>query len=82
MAGEDDRAEGTWDKAKGSVKEAAGKATNDEDLEAEARWTRPRVASRRPLGKAKDGAEDVKESVKDASPEGSRPRSRSERAGF
>ncbi len=48
MAGENDRAEGTWDKAKGAVKEAAGKATDNEDLEAEGKKDRPRAASRRP----------------------------------
>ncbi|MGH2546035.1 MAG: CsbD family protein [Actinomycetota bacterium] len=35
MAGERDKAEGTWDEAKGAVKEKAGEATGDRTTEAE-----------------------------------------------
>jgi uncharacterized protein YjbJ (UPF0337 family) len=66
MAGEDDRAQGTWDKAKGSVKEAAGKATDNEDLEAEGKVDKAKGGLEKAVGKAKGAAEDVKESVKDA----------------
>jgi uncharacterized protein YjbJ (UPF0337 family) len=66
MAGEEDRAEGAWDKAKGTVKEAAGKATDNEDLEAEGKMDKAKGGVEKAVGKTKDAAEDVKESVKDA----------------
>jgi uncharacterized protein YjbJ (UPF0337 family) len=66
MAGENDRAEGTWDKAKGSVKEAAGKATHDEDLEAAGKTDQAKGGVEKAVGKAKDAAHDVKEGVEDA----------------
>jgi len=66
MAGEDDRAEGTWDKAKGAVKEAAGKATDNEDLEAEGKMDQAKGGVEKGLGKTKDAAHDVKEGVEDA----------------
>ena len=37
MAGEKDRAEGTWQDTKGKVKEKAGDATDNESLEREGR---------------------------------------------
>jgi uncharacterized protein YjbJ (UPF0337 family) len=66
MAGEKDRADGTWDKAKGAVKEAAGKATDNEDLEAEGKRDKAKGGVEKAVGKTKDAAEDMKESVKDA----------------
>ena len=66
MAGEDDRAEGTWDKAKGSVKEAAGKATDNEDLEAEGKMDKAKGGAEKAVGKVKDAGHDATESVKDA----------------
>jgi uncharacterized protein YjbJ (UPF0337 family) len=66
MAGERDRTEGAWDKAKGSVKEAAGKAANDRDLEAEGKRDQVKGGVEKAAGKVKDAAHDVKESVKDA----------------
>ena len=66
MAGEDDRAEGTWDKAKGAVKEAAGKATDDEDLQAEGKMDQAKGGVKKAVGKTKDAAHDVKEGVEDA----------------
>jgi len=66
MAGENDRAEGTWDKAKGSVKEAAGKATDNEDLEAEGKLDKAKGGAENAVGKVKDAAHDAKESVEDA----------------
>jgi uncharacterized protein YjbJ (UPF0337 family) len=66
MAGERDRNEGTWDKAKGQAKEAVGKAVNDRDLEAEGKRDQVKGGVEKAVGKVKDAAEDVKESVKDA----------------
>ena len=66
MAGENDRAEGSWDKAKGDVKEAAGKATDNEDLEAEGKMDQAKGGVEKAAGKAKDAAHDVKEGVEDA----------------
>ena len=66
MAGENDRAEGNWDKAKGTVKEAAGKATDNEDLEAEGKMDKAKGGAEKAVGKVKDAAHDAKESVEDA----------------
>ena len=66
MAGERDRTEGTWDNAKGKVKEAAGKASNDRDLEAEGRRDQVKGGAEKAVGKVKDAAADVKKSVEDA----------------
>jgi uncharacterized protein YjbJ (UPF0337 family) len=66
MAGERDRTEGTWDKAKGRVKETAGKAVNDSDLEAEGKRDQLKGGVEKAAGKVKDAAEDVKEGIKDA----------------
>jgi uncharacterized protein YjbJ (UPF0337 family) len=48
---------GTKDKVKGSIKEAAGKATGDRRTEAEGKTDQAK-------GKAKNAASDVKESAK------------------
>jgi uncharacterized protein YjbJ (UPF0337 family) len=66
MAGEEDRAQGTWDKVKGDLKETAGKATDDERLETEGKMDKVKGGVEKAVGKAKDAAEDVKQSVKDA----------------
>jgi uncharacterized protein YjbJ (UPF0337 family) len=66
MAGERDRAEGTWDKTKGKVKEAAGKASNDRDLEAEGRRDQVKGGAEKAAGKVKDAAADVKKGIEDA----------------
>lgn len=66
MAGERDRTEGAWDKAKGQAKEAAGKVVNDRDLEAEGKRDQVKGGVEKAAGKVKDAAHDVKESVKDA----------------
>ena len=66
MAGERDQTEGTWDKAKGKVKETAGKASNDRGLEAEGRRDQVKGGTEKAVGKVKDAAADVKKSVEDA----------------
>ena len=48
---------GTTDKVKGSIKEAAGKATGDRRTEAEGKTDQTK-------GEAKDAARDVKETAK------------------
>ena len=68
MAGEHERAKGTWDKAKGAVKGSIGKATDDEDLEAEGRLDKAKGGVEKAVGKTKGAVEDVKESIKDALP--------------
>src|SRR6266545_1577140 len=64
--GTEDRAEGTWDKAKGKVKETAGEATGDRDMEREGRMDQAKGAGKRAVGSVKDAAGKVKEDVKDA----------------
>jgi uncharacterized protein YjbJ (UPF0337 family) len=66
MAGERDRTEGTWDKAKGKIKEAAGDATADRDLEAEGKRDQVKGDAEKAVGHAKDTAESVKEGFEDA----------------
>ena len=44
MAGTKEKTTGAVDKAKGKVKEVAGRVTKDRSLEAEGKRTRPRVA--------------------------------------
>jgi uncharacterized protein YjbJ (UPF0337 family) len=66
MAGERDRTEGTWDKAKGQVKETAGKAVNDRDLEAEGKRDQVKGGVEKATGKVKDAAKDFKEGIKKA----------------
>ena len=66
MAGERDRTEGTWDKAKGKVKEATGKAVNDPDLEAEGKRDQVKGGVEKATGKVKDAAENIKEGIKKA----------------
>jgi uncharacterized protein YjbJ (UPF0337 family) len=51
--------EGKWDEAKGDAKEAAGKATGDEELEAEGKKDQA-------LGEGKQGWEKLKEAADDA----------------
>jgi uncharacterized protein YjbJ (UPF0337 family) len=53
MAGEEDRAKGTWDKTKGSVKEAAGKATNDERLANEGRMDQAKGGMKKGLARGR-----------------------------
>jgi uncharacterized protein YjbJ (UPF0337 family) len=51
---------GSWmDKAKGHVKEKAGRLTGDKSLENEGKWDRTK-------GEVKEGVEDVKQGIKDA----------------
>lgn len=66
MAGERDRTEGTWDKAKGQMKEAAGKAVDDPDLEAEGKRDQVKGGVEKATGKVKDAAEDITEGIKKA----------------
>jgi uncharacterized protein YjbJ (UPF0337 family) len=63
--GTEDRAAGTWDKAKGKVKETAGQATGDRDLEREGRMDQTKGAGRRAVGSVKDAAGEVEKDVKD-----------------
>jgi uncharacterized protein YjbJ (UPF0337 family) len=64
--GTEDWAEGTWDKAKGKVKETAGEATGDRDMEREGRMDQAKGAGKRAVGSVKDAAGKVKEDLKDA----------------
>ena len=54
-----DQVEGTYDKAKGNVKEAAGKMVGNESLEAEGKVDQASGAAQKKVG-------DVKEAVDDA----------------
>jgi uncharacterized protein YjbJ (UPF0337 family) len=45
---------GAADKAKGSIKDAAGKLTNDTELQAEGKMDKAKGGARQALGNAKD----------------------------
>jgi uncharacterized protein YjbJ (UPF0337 family) len=66
MGSERDRAEGGMDRLKGKAKEAGGKVTDDEDLEAEGRQDQVKGSGKQALGKAKDAAGKLKQGAKDA----------------
>ena len=54
------RIEGAADKAKGSVKEAAGKMTGDSKLQAEGKMDKAKGAVKNAIGGAKDAMRDTK----------------------
>lgn len=54
-----DRIEGAADKAKGSIKEAAGKITGDEKLKAEGRADKAAGSVKSAVGGAKDAVRDA-----------------------
>ena len=62
---EKDRAEGTWDKTKGKVKEGAGRVTGDRDLEAEGKADQAEGSLERAKGHVKEAGKRVKEGVED-----------------
>jgi len=64
MGGTDDRTEGSFDKAKGNVKEGVGKATGDEDLEREGRKDQAKGGVKQAVGHVKDAVDSAKEGVK------------------
>jgi uncharacterized protein YjbJ (UPF0337 family) len=66
MDGSDDRREGRFDEAKGSVREKAGDLTGDEELEREGEKDRAKGNAKQALGKTKDAANKAKEAAKDA----------------
>lgn len=61
-----DKAEGKKDRLKGTIKEGAGKLTDDESLEAQGRRDQSRGSAKEALGKVKDAAGKAKRAVKDA----------------
>jgi len=62
---EKDRAEGTWDRTKGKVKEGAGHLTGDRDLEAEGKADQAEGSLERAKGHVKEAGKRVKEGVED-----------------
>jgi uncharacterized protein YjbJ (UPF0337 family) len=66
MDGSDDRREGRFDEAKGSVKKKAGELTGDEHLEHEGEKDRAKGNAKQALGKTKDAADKAKEAARDA----------------
>ena len=61
-----DEMEGKWDQAKGWVKDKAGEATNNPDLEAEGEADRASGNAQESWGKLKRGVGDAVDSVGDA----------------
>ena len=62
----DDRAKAAAHDTKGKVKEAVGKATDNEDLEREGRGDQVQSDAERAKSHVKDAAHSVKEGAKDA----------------
>ncbi len=52
---------GTADKAKGAVKEAAGKIMNDKELQAEGKMDKAKGAARQAFGDAKDALKQARD---------------------
>jgi uncharacterized protein YjbJ (UPF0337 family) len=52
---------GAADKAKGAIKDAAGKIMNDKELQAEGKMDKAKGAAREALGDAKDAAKRARE---------------------
>jgi uncharacterized protein YjbJ (UPF0337 family) len=59
-----DRVEGTADKLKGNLKEAAGDATDDRDLQNEGKADQAEGSVRDTVGKAKESAKDLLDKAK------------------
>ena len=66
MGSEHDKAEGTWDKAKGAVKEKAGEVTDDESLEAEGKKDKVKGGAKQAVGNLKEAGEKTKDAIQDA----------------
>ncbi len=56
---DEDRSKGTFDKLKGKVKEATGKATGNERLEGEGKADQVGGQAKKTVGEVKDTARDV-----------------------
>ncbi len=61
-----DEMEGKWEKAKGWVKDTAGEATGDRELEAEGEAQRAKGETQETWGKVKRGVGDAVDSVGEA----------------
>ncbi|WP_036007753.1 CsbD family protein [Bradyrhizobium yuanmingense] len=55
---------GTADKAKGAIKEGAGKLTGDKDLEAEGEMDKAKGSAHNVAGNVKDAARDASDALK------------------
>jgi uncharacterized protein YjbJ (UPF0337 family) len=62
----EDKTKGAAEHAKGTAKEAAGKVTDNEDLEREGREDQVKADAHKALGHVKDAGSKLKESVQDA----------------
>jgi uncharacterized protein YjbJ (UPF0337 family) len=66
MGGEQDKAEGAWDNAKGKVKEKVGDVTGDESTEAEGKTDQVKGKIEGAKGDVKEAGEKVKDSINKA----------------
>ena len=66
MGGEQDKAEGAWDNAKGKVKEKVGEVTGDESTEAEGKTDQVKGKMEGAKGDVKEAGEKVKDSINKA----------------
>ncbi len=66
MGGEQDKAEGAWDNAKGKVKEKVGELTDDENTEAEGKKDQIKGKVEGAKGDLKEAGEKVKDSINKA----------------
>lgn len=60
---DENRVEGAWDKAKGAVKDAAGKITGDEKLQAEGKADKLKGKTESAVGGAKDSVRDAADKI-------------------
>ena len=66
MGGEQDKAEGAWDNAKGKVKEKVAEVTGDESTEAEGKTDQVKGKVEGAKGDVKEAGEKVKDSINKA----------------
>jgi uncharacterized protein YjbJ (UPF0337 family) len=66
MGGEQDKAQGAWDQAKGKVKEKAGELTGDENTEDEGKKDQVKGKVEGAKGDLEEAGEKVKESINKA----------------
>ena len=60
---DENRVQGAWDKAKGAVKEGAGKITGDEKLQAEGKADKAAGKTESAVGGAKDTVRDAADKI-------------------
>lgn len=62
----EEKIEGQWDQAKGTVKENVGDAIDDERMEREGQWDQAKGNVKEGIGDLKEGVDDAADDTRDA----------------